>query len=138
MTEQQNQGERHAYKPLPRGDHAITVRLCHECDNWHAEDDSILYNEGRKWDWQYVNDTLTRQLEEARRDCEETVRLHLEEKQRQLDKAERQLETAKAGLEAILRRDGWRSLSSPPDEDMADIARDTLRALAPTASEETT
>ena len=49
VTEQNE--KRHAYKPFPRGDHAIIVRLCYDCDNWHAEDDSLLYNEGRKQDW---------------------------------------------------------------------------------------
>ena len=53
----------HKYRPMPRGEHAITVRLCYDCDKWHAEDDSILYNEYAKAEWESVNRRLEAEVE---------------------------------------------------------------------------
>ena len=87
----------------------------------------------------YLN-TLTRQLEEARRWANDANQRSLIYERRAIE-AERQLEVAKEGLAFYADRtlyfhnDG---MCSPACADEGDTARATLRALDPTASEETT
>ena len=60
---------RHAYKPLSRGGvprhHGAT--LLRLLDKWHADDDSLLYNEGHKREWEARIAALTQERDEALR-----------------------------------------------------------------------
>lgn len=70
-----NDTTKHTYKPFPRGDHEITVRLCYDCDTWHADDDSLLYNEGQKDAWEAKVSSLESSLAEVKAELVEANNL---------------------------------------------------------------